>query len=145
MAGIGGRGEQGDQAIEIIPDVLPSVRKMHLLWTTRGRRQVKDDAGAHVGETVSQLPFRSQVEAMADNAVGKWPKPLLAGAGTDDNMNLMACPETGAGQMRANETAGSGDEDPRHRLRQNLPKHAAACDSCLPARRQSSLRTQLNG
>ena len=57
---------------------------------------------------------------MANNAVETL-EPLLAGAGTDDNVDLMACSETGVGQMRANETAGSGDEYPRHRLRQNLP------------------------
>ena len=41
-------------------------------------------------------------------------EPLLAGAWTDDNVDLMACSETGVSQMRANETAGSGDEYPRH-------------------------------
>ena len=52
--------------------------------------------GLDVGETVFQFPFRPQVEAMADDAVGEWPKPLIAGTGTDDNVDLMAGFEAGS-------------------------------------------------
>ena len=39
------------------------------LRTTRGARQMEDDLGVHLGETVFQVHLRSQVESMANNAV----------------------------------------------------------------------------